>query len=155
ATYAEVWTRHIEPVLARRTLAQVSQDRDGVARLLTAGPLGSLSLARRTMARRIVAGTLDEAVRAGKIAPHRCAGIELADNRPRNGHDGFIFPSHAQVSQVAGAAGIWVWVARGCGLRISEALAVERGDFREGGAVLRVSGQASRDGRERVPLKHR
>ena len=44
---------------------------------------------------------------------------------------------------------------RGCGLRIEEALAVGKEDFIEGGAVLRVMWQASRDGRTREPLKHR
>jgi integrase len=155
ATYREVWSRHLAPALAHRTLSQVAADRDGVARLLTAGQLGALSISPRRAARMIITGILDEAVKAGKIARHRCAGIELADNRPRNGHDAFIFPSHGQVAQVAGAAGIAVWLMRGCGLRISEALAVELADFRDGFAVLRVSGQASRDGRAKLPLKHR
>lgn len=155
ATYAEVWHKHVAPELAQRTLAQVAQDRDGMARLLTSGTLGTLSISRRRAARRITTGTLDEAVKAGKIARHRCDGIELADHSPRNSHDGFVFPSHAQVAQVAGAAGIAVWLMRGCGLRIEEALAVERAGFREGGTVLRVSGQATRDGRGRVPVKFR
>ena len=46
----------------------------------------------------------------------------------------------------AKGTGICVWLMRGCGLRIEEALGVEKSDFREGGAVLRVSGQAARDG---------
>jgi integrase len=158
STYGEVWRVHLAPVLAHRSIAQVSQDRDGVARLLTDGPpgsLGTLSVARRTMARRIICGALDECVRAGKIPAHRAGSIELADHSPGGSHGAFIFPSHAQVARVAATAGIWVWVARGTGLRISEALAVERGDFLEGGKVLRVSGQATRDGRGKVPLKHR
>lgn len=157
-TYRETWVKHLAPALAHRTLSQVSQDRDGVARLLTSGEpgsLGTLSISPRRAARMIITGTLDEAVKAGKIARHRCAGIELADNRPRNGHDAFIFPSHGQVAQVADAAGIAVWLMRGCGLRICEALAVELADFRDGFTVLRVSGQASRDGRAKLPLKHR
>jgi integrase len=44
---------------------------------------------------------------------------------------------------------------RGCGLRIEEALAVQKSCFRDGGAVLRVFEQASRDGRKTRPLKHR
>jgi integrase len=155
ATYGEVYNVHIAPALGMRTLAQVAQDRDAVADMLTAGTLGGMSISRRRAARRIVIGTLDEAVKAGKIARHRCADIELADHSPRNGHDGFIFPSHAQVAQVADAAGVAVWLMRGCGLRIEEALAVERADFRDGGTVLRVSGQADRDGSAKVALKYR
>jgi integrase len=158
-TYREVYRRHIAPALAHRTLAQVAADRDAVARLLTSGEpgsLGTLSISPRRAARMIITGTLDEAVRAGKLPRHRCADIELPGrSAPTNGHDAFVFPSHGQVAQVADAAGIAVWLMRGCGLRISEALAVERADFRDGEALLRVSGQASRDGRARLPLKHR
>jgi hypothetical protein len=44
---------------------------------------------------------------------------------------------------------------RGCGLRIEEALAVSKEDFIEGGTVLRVMWQASKNGRQRERLKHR
>jgi hypothetical protein len=44
---------------------------------------------------------------------------------------------------------------RGCGLRIEEALAVKKKDFRDNGTILRVYQQATRDGRETVPLKKR
>jgi integrase len=44
---------------------------------------------------------------------------------------------------------------RGCGLRIEEALAVSKEEFIEGDPVLRVMWQASGNGRDRVPLKHR
>jgi hypothetical protein len=71
------------------------------------------------------------------------------------GHDDFVFPTFAQITYLAERIGIVVWLMRGCGLRIAEALAVEKGDFRNGGKTLRVSGQASRDGRSKVHLKHR
>jgi integrase len=44
---------------------------------------------------------------------------------------------------------------RGCGLRIEEALAVERKDFRDNGTILRVYQQATRDGNDTGPLKKR
>jgi integrase len=40
-------------------------------------------------------------------------------------------------------------------LRICEALGVHKEDFTDGGTNLRLTGQASRDGRKKVPLKHR
>ena len=40
-------------------------------------------------------------------------------------------------------------------LRIEEALAVEKADLRDNGAILRVYQQATRDGRETAPLKKR
>ena len=44
---------------------------------------------------------------------------------------------------------------RGCGLRIDESFAVKKSCFRDGGTVLRVFEQASRDGKKTMPLKHR
>ena len=58
--------------------------------------------------------------------------------------------SHGRGRELRGA-GISVWLMRGCGLRIEEALAVEKADFRNGGRTLRVCGQASRNGMEKLP----
>jgi hypothetical protein len=92
----------------------------------------------------VITGTCDEAVKAGKIREHRMDGIELADNGTKHDRTDFVFPSHAQVRFVAdggrGAlgAGICVWLMRGCGLRIEEALAVGKKDFRDDGTILRA-----------------
>jgi integrase len=48
-----------------------------------------------------------------------------------------------------------VWLMRGCGLRIEEALAVEKKDFRDEGTILRVHQQATPDGKGTGPLKKR
>ena len=117
--------------------------------------MAHLSATRRGTARLIVTGTLDEAIRAGKLAAHRCGGIELRDGGPGERSD-FVFPSYGQIAQLAGALrhGLAVWIMRGCGLRVAEALAVERADFRDGGKTLRVTRQATRGGRT-MPLKFR
>lgn len=153
-TYGTILHAHIQPVLGGRTLAAVAADRDRVADIL-AVRMKELSISRRRAARRIITGVLDEAVRAGKLASHRCGDIPLAGRGPGNSHSDFVFPAYSQVCAVAKRAGICVWLMRGCGLRIQEALAVGKEDFRENGTVLRVSGQASRSSREKVPLKHR
>lgn len=158
STYGDLWRKHIEPELADRAIASVARDRDAVTRLLTAGTLGKLSASKRRAARRIITGTLDEAVKAGKISGHRCDGIELGartEEAREFSRGDFVFPSHDQVAQIADRCGTYIWLMRGCGLRIGEALSIEKADFREAGRVLRVSGQASRDGRGKVPLKHR
>jgi integrase len=152
--YRTILNAHIRPVLGDRTVAQVAGDRDAVVDLLT-GRMGHLSYTRRTAGRMIIVGTVDEAVKAGRLARHRLDGIELYDDGRKTDRSGFVFPAHAQVEQVAGAVGISVWLMRGCGLRIEEALAVHKSDFIEGGRTLRLTGQASNDGRERRPLKHR
>src|SRR5690349_2249330 len=147
------------------TLAQVANDRDGVIDLL-AVKMKHLSNTPRQHARYVIVATLDEAVKAGRLSRHRLDGIELADHG-RYSRTGFVFPAYEQVRIVAdggvnpetkravAGAGLCVWLMRGCGLRVEEALAVVREDFIEGGTVLRVAWQASRDGKRREPLKHR
>ncbi len=163
--YLSVYRKHVRPVFGDMTLAQVANDRDGVADLL-AVTMKNLSNTPRQQARYVVVGTVDEAVKAGRLARHRLDGIELADSG-RYSRKGFVFPTYEQVKVVAdggvnpggkravGGAGLCVWLMRGCGLRIEEALAVCREDFIEDGAVLRVAWQASGDGKTREPLKHR
>jgi hypothetical protein len=126
-----------------------------------------LSNSPRQQTRMLIVGTCDEAVKAGRLARHNLADIGLADHGPKNLHADFVFPSYEQVKFVAdggmnpatgrvvGGTGLCVWLMRGCGLRIEEALAVSKEDFIEDGTVLRVMWQASRDGRKREPLKHR
>jgi integrase len=151
-------------VLGLLSVAQVAAARDAVADLLTV-TMKDANIGTRRLTRMIILGTLDEAVAAGKLPGHRLTGIELFDDGPGERKD-FVFPSHAQVSAVAGGiedergrelrgAGVSVWLMRGCGLRIEEALGVEKTDFRNDGKTLRVCGQASRDGLEKLPLKKR
>jgi hypothetical protein len=58
---------------------------------------------------------------------------------------------------VLSGVGIAAWLQRTMGLRIREALGVERSDFkiRNGAPYLKLRSQASIDGTKRVPLKHR
>src|SRR5690349_6759668 len=163
--YLGVYRAHVKPAFGDMTLTQVANDRDGVMDLL-AVKMKHLGNTARQQARYVIVATLDEAVKAGRLSRHRLDGIELADHG-RYSRKNFVFPSYEQVSIVAdggvnpetkravAGAGLCVWLMRGCGLRIEEALAVSREDFIEDGKVLRVAWQASRDGKRREPLKHR
>jgi integrase len=159
-SYLSAYRTHVRPVYGDSAIARVAGDRDGVLDLLTV-VMKDMSISVRRNARMIITGTCDEAVKAGKIREHRLDGIELADNGTQHDRTDFVFPSHAQVELVADdgkgtlGAGICVWLMRGCGLRIEEALAVEKKDFRDDGTILRVCQQATRDGRDAVPLKKR
>jgi integrase len=160
SSYLSAYRTHVQPVYGDHAIARVANDRDGVHDLLTV-TMKELSISVRRNARMIITGTCDEAVKAGKIREHRLGGIELADNGTKHDRTDFVFPEYAQVKFVAEgdgetlSAGICVWLMRGCGLRIEEALAVEKKDFRENGTILRVCQQATRDGRETAPLKKR
>ena len=134
---------YVHPVFGSRTLAQVAQDRDGVTELLTM-TMNHLSNSPRQQVRFLIVGTCDEAVKAGRLGRHNLADIGLANHGPKNLHSDFVFPAYEQVKFVAdggtnlestravGGAGICVWLMRGRGLRIEEALAVGKEDFIEG-----------------------
>lgn len=154
--YRSLLKAHVGPVLGDRTLASVAQARDDVTDLL-AVRMKKLSGTRRQSARALITGVLDEAVRAGKIPMHRCGGIAISDNGRKGNHSDFVFPTHSQLVMLARQIKhpLTIWLMRGCGLRIEEALAVQKSCFRDSGTVLRVFEQASRDGRATTPLKHR
>jgi integrase len=167
-SYRGNYRTHVKPKFGHMSIAQVAIAHDDVADLLTVA-MRDYSIGPRRIARMLITGTLDVAVKTGKIARHLITDIELYDaGTSKNGSD-FVFPTYAQVAKVAGGtkdengralagAGICVWIMRGCGLRIEEALAVEKADFREtpdGRVILRVQRQASRDGRTSMPLKKR
>jgi integrase len=159
-SYLGTYRVHVKPAYGDSAIARVANDRDGVLDLLTVA-MKDMSVSVRRIARMIITGTCDEAVKAGKIREHRLGEIELADNGPKHDRTDFVFPAHAQVRFVAGGdeetlgAGICVWLMRGCGLRIEESLAVEKADFRDKGTILRVYQQATRDGKDTGPLKKR
>jgi integrase len=154
--YGNVWNAWVKPAFGDRTLAQVASAREDVSQLLT-GPMGHLSHSRRRIALHVVVSVLDEAVKSGKIPPHKITGIELADNGHTADHSDFVFPAHSQLTQVAeglNGMGLTIWLMRGCGLRIGEALAVQKSCFRDDGRTLRVTEQVNQAG-VLVPLKQR
>jgi integrase len=163
--YTHAYSKHIKPVFGDKTLAQVASDRDGVLDLLTVTMKGT-SLTLRQHVRLVITGTVEEAVKAGKLSKHNLGDIKLADDA-RQARNDFVFPTFEQVKIVANGlrdphdnhplkgARICVWLMRGCGLRIEEALGTEKSDFIEDGTVLRVTWQASPDGTKKTPLKKR
>ena len=91
---------HPRPARVRRHDAlQVANDRDGVMDLLVV-TMKHLSNTPRQQARYVIVGTVDEAVKAGRLSEHRLDGIELADNG-RYSRKSFVFPTYEQVKFVA------------------------------------------------------
>jgi len=154
--YGNVFNAHVKPAFADKTLAQAAGAREAVSQLL-AGPMAHLSHGRRRIALHVIVSVLDEAVKSGKIPPHKITGIGLADNGRTPDHSDFVFPSHSQLTQMAkglNGQGLTIWLMRGCGLRIGEALAVKKSDFRDDGRTLRIFEQVNQSG-ELQPLKQR
>ena len=184
ALYLSCYRANVRPLFAQRTLAQMTTQAtaDEVAELLNVTMAGMSPTYRRN-ARMIITGTMDAAARADKVSRHRLAGIRLTDTaRPAAPDEeddddeeagGFVFITDDQVRQLAegtpvtgktgrtrtlAGVGMAAWLQRTMGLRIREALGVEKADFRtrkNGERYLRLRSQASRDGRTRAPLKHR
>lgn len=156
-TYKSVFNAHVLPAFGSRTISDVARSREEVSRFLNV-KMGHLSISRRTIARYVITGVLDEAVKSGKIPGHKLSGIELEDGGRKNGRSDFVFPTHDQLTQVAdnlGDLGLTIWLMRGCGLRIAEALAVRKDCFMDGGKTLRIHEQLDQSGHNLMPLKHR
>jgi integrase len=168
-------------LLRDRTLVEVAK-MDTEVKVLLNQTLGSYNDNYRRTIRRVITGTLDEAVRKGMLARHTLSGIELAprvvtaEQYERDAR----LPVFVTDSTVAALAtgltvtrtdtagrartrvlpglGIAPWLQRTMGLRIREALGVRKADFRtrrDGTRYLHLCWQASRNGAELEPLKHR
>lgn len=156
-TYRSVLSAHVLPAIGSRSLANLANDREAVAQLLTV-TMAHLSYSRRKSARLIITGVMAEAVTAGKIAAHRLGGIDLANHGTKKDLSDFVFPVHGQLARMAAGLnglGLTIWLMRGCGLRIAEALAVQKSCFRDAGKTLRIFEQVAPDGKGTAPLKHR
>lgn len=154
--YRSVLDNHVLPTLGGRALGQVAQDREDATQLLNQS-LVELSRQRREIARLVITGTLDEAVRAARLPRHRLDGIRLVSNSGSHDRSDFVFPSRSQIEVLAAGLRpgiqLTIWLMRGCGLRVSEALAIRTDCFKEG--TLRIFEQVQPDGRGTVALKHR
>jgi integrase len=168
-------------LLRDRTVVEVAR-MDGEVKVLLNKTLGGYNDNYRRNIRRVITGTLDEAVRKGMLARHTLSGIELAprvvtaEQYERDARLP-VFVTDATVAALAtgitatrtdtaGRTRTWVlpglgiapWLQRTMGLRIREALGVRRADFkqrRDGTRYLHLCWQASGNGRELEPLKHR
>ena len=182
ATYRSNFAHPAVTALLRdRTLVDVAK-MDTEVKVLLNQTLGSYNDNYRRTIRRVITGTLDEAVRKGMLARHTLSGIELAprivtaEQYERDARLP-VFVTDATVAALAsgitvtrtdtaGRARTWVlpglgiapWLQRTMGLRIREALGVRKADFKtrsDGTRYLHLCWQASRTGRELEPLKHR
>lgn len=159
-TYSGVLRSQVAPVIGTRSLAQVASDRELVQSLIAnmtnakGEPVGK---SRKSLALVVILGTIREAMRAGRISSNRLEGLEVRRDADRKAD--IIPATEAQLRILADCQrpefALLIWLMRGCGLRISEALAVRLDGFRNDGTVLRVSEQVTRDGKGFGPLKDR
>ena len=153
ANYELLLRKHIYPAMGGRRLGSIASDREGLARFLRemdGGPSWKRS------AYVVISAVINDAVRNGWVPQNRIRGMDLpAMPRTRD----FVFPTRNQVRSLAlampdGYEGT-VYLMRGCGLRIGEALGLFAEDFDFGAGTLRLRRQLTPDGKDYAPLKHR
>lgn len=156
-TYTANYRANVKAVYATLSVKEAASNRQ-VAETLLNVTMASKSLGTRRMARFIIVSVLNALVVNGTIASHRLTDIKLSQRTVTEDESeatGFVHITDEQVKALAERCGIFVWLQRTMGLRIAEALGVEKKDFTEDGTTLRLRWQATRDGRNRVALKKR
>ena len=153
--YLGILNNHLG-MLHGRSLHSVANDRDGIQTLLSETlPAKGLGRAQVELCSIVITSTLNTAVKAGKITAHRLHSMDLPE---ANKQAHFHFASKAELEALEAALPaewrLTVWLGRGCGRRIGEALAVQESCIRDNYTVLRVYEQVT-SGTTTGPLKHR
>jgi integrase len=150
--YRSCLRQHIEPAFGAIKLHRVQ--REQVRKLLLTTMPKTVGHSSIGTARTVLVGSLGEAVRQKKLSENPAAGIRLpnADNQRAE----FYLATHEQLTTLeASIPEPWrvaIWLMRGCGLRIGEALAIRSDSVRAD--MLRTEEQVLETG-VLGPLKHR
>lgn len=154
--YETVLRLHIKPVFGTKTLASVATDRESCEvflRYVLPGKGMGASVIRSCYM--VIKAIVNDAIKGGRLPPHanRLKGIEVPAVQQKAN---LVFASHEQIEEMAqampGPYGSTVYLMRGCGLRLGEALG--QWDF-QGDGTLRLQRQLNAVGKEYIPLKHR
>lgn len=158
SNYAYTISKWVKPAYEGKSVRDAANSPD-IARLLVNETMLHRNRPLRNRVLTVIIGTLDMLVASGQLETHRLNGIKLAERAvtedESNPQAGAHFLTDDETRKLAAYVGICVWLQRTMGLRISEALGVEKRDFVNGGKTLRVRWQATKDGKTRVPLKKR
>lgn len=150
--YTSIFENRVKPVLGDKPLGKIT--RDDVRTLLLETMPREVGPAAVKTARTLLVAMLGEAVAAGKLAANPAARIKLPSQQ--NERAEFTMATHQQLSALTAELPegwqLAVWLMRGCGLRIGEALAVRADCVR--GDELRAEEQVLWLG-QRGPLKSR
>jgi integrase len=144
---------HVLPALGDIPLRKITRDqvRELLLETMPAKPVRPPVVAT---ARLVITAVLGEAVKSKRIAENVAAGIRLP--RVQEAAE-FYVPTRAELETlVAAMPADWqlpIWLMRGCGLRIAEAMAVSKVSIGDGS--LRISEQVVATPLKLGPLKHR
>jgi integrase len=144
---------HVLPAIGDTPLRKVTRDqvRELLLETMPAKPVSASVVA---IARLVITAVLGEAVKSKRIPENVAAGIRLP--RVQEAAE-FYIPTRGELEKLAAAMPAdWrlaIWLMRGCGLRISEAMAVSK--MSVGAGSLRISEQIIAKPLRFGPLKHR
>jgi integrase len=157
--YTSALRNYLDPAIGDMPMDRLARDRGRVQELLTSElPARGLSASTIRTCKTVIMGTVTEAIANGRLARSAGAivfGPKLRLPQPKRRTDVF-FPTADQLSDLARELGQpygrLVWIMRGTGLRIGEALAIRHENVRDG--MLRVTEQVNTKG-EHASLKAR
>jgi integrase len=154
-----VLRQHILPVFGDRPINRVAHNLPEFRQfLLVTLPAKGVSKSTVHTAKMIITGTIRDAIATGRLRQSQGAiifgkGVRIPKVPTRAG---VYFASYGELKTLADGLGepygLLVWIMLGTGIRLGEALAVKREDFKDG--VLRIS-DAVHCPAEIRPLKHR
>lgn len=146
-SYRMFLDHYLIPYLGRKTLAGVSNsDVQGFVSAMHKGTIGKQAQAPSTIKARmsILGAMFNDAIKDKRITDNPCRGVTLprvADQRV----DKDAIPTSEQVAEIARVLPdrfrFAVWLMAGCGLRVSEAMAITEDCFR--GDTLRIQWQTA------------
>ena len=143
-TYRSVFRTRIKPAFGDKPIGRVT--RDDVRTLLLEDMPREVGPDSVKTARTLLMAMFSEALKSGKVATNPAAEIELPNGKSERAE--FYMANREELEALAGKLGpewgLSVWLMRGCGLRLGEALGVRYEDIR--GDVLRVERQRLQDG---------
>ena len=143
--YSSVLRLHLGSIAGRK-LAAVAQDRAGIKTLLLETlPAKGVGRAQIALCQVVITSTLAEAIREKEIQSHSLSGIRLPAKDETVNDELIAMCTNEIVVKLADAMppelSLCIWLARGCGLRQSEAKAVKLSDFSPDMTVLTLARQ--------------
>jgi integrase len=146
---------HINPALGSKPLSTVATSPEVIEIFLRETlPRKELGASVVRSCYTIINAVVNDAIRSGRLSQSRIRGIRLPVSPVKAE---IPFATHAQIATLAAKCpepyGWTVYLMRGCGLRLGEALGVSLNDL--AGNRLRLSRQLSPDGIKHIGLKHR
>lgn len=151
----DVALRHVNKHIGKLGLAKVADSREAIEILLRSTlPEEGFGASSVRTCYLVISAVVNDALKSGRLSQSRIRGIRLPATAAKAE---IAFAGHDQIRAMAEAIpepyGWTIFLMRGCGLRLGEALGVSQEDVTNG--TLRLARQLAPDGKKFINLKHR